>query len=151
MDVRQIEASATLPLRSAVLRPGRPLESCRFEGDDDATTLHLGAFVSGRLVGIATLLKRPMPGRPETEAWQLRGMAVDETCRQTGAGRTLVEACIGHVHMRHGRLLWCNARIAAEGFYRKCGFEQTGGTFEVAGVGPHVVMWISPRPDRRAA
>lgn len=150
MDVLEIDAAATLPLRSAVLRPGLPLETCRFDGDDEPGTVHLGASDANRLVGIATLLPRPMPENPEPYAWQLRGMAVAETCRGTGVGRALVEACIARIGALQGRLLWCNARTSAAGFYRVCGFEQTGGTFEIAGVGPHVRMSISPRPGRPA-
>ena len=37
---------------------------------------HLGGFRHGRMVGIATITPRPMPGHAERAAWQVRGMAV---------------------------------------------------------------------------
>ncbi len=45
-----------------------------------------------------------------------------------------------------GTELWCNARMAAVGFYRRAGFEVVSEEFDVPGIGAHVVM-TRPVPE----
>ena len=54
--------------------------------------------------------------------WQLRGMATDPAVRGTGAGRALVAEGLARVAARGGDLVWCDARLAAVGFYERMGF-----------------------------
>ncbi|KAK8780621.1 hypothetical protein V5799_018040 [Amblyomma americanum] len=56
--VRDIEASETLSLRKMVLRPD--LACVNYRGDDLATTAHFGAYVNGRLVGVASAFNEPL-------------------------------------------------------------------------------------------
>ncbi len=55
-------------------------------------------------------------------------------------------------HPRRGRrLLWCNARVVALGFYTKLGLHTEGDEFDIPGIGPHYVMtrWLAHlRPAR---
>jgi GNAT superfamily N-acetyltransferase len=141
IEVRVIPASATWPLRLAVLRPGRPLESAQFPGDDAPTTRHFGAFEDGRLAGIASLYAAELPDRPGVTALQLRGMATAPEVRGRGLGRVLVQACIAFARESGAHLLWCNARTGAIEFYRKLGFAVVGEEFQIADVGPHFRMW----------
>jgi predicted GNAT family N-acyltransferase len=134
-SVRRVAAADVIDLRHAVLRPGRPRESARFEGDEDEGTRHFGAFRGGALVGVATLL-----GRPAEPAFQLRGMATLPGVRGTGHGAALVRACVEEAARAGAALLWCNARLAAAGFYQRYGFAREGEGFEIAGIGPHVRM-----------
>jgi ribosomal protein S18 acetylase RimI-like enzyme len=139
-EVRFIRTEETWPLRLAVLRPGRPIESVRFPGDDAPTTRHFGAFREGHLLGIASLYSAEMPERPGLPAFQLRGMATAPEARGRGLGRALVCASIAFTCEGDVQLLWCNARSGAVGFYRKLGFEIVGGEFEIPDVGPHFRM-----------
>jgi GNAT superfamily N-acetyltransferase len=141
-DIRVIPTADTVPLRISVLRPGRPLEAAQFPGDEEPTTRHFGAFDRGALVGIATLLRAPLPEQPGPTALQLRGMATAPEVRGHGHGRELVHRCIAFTREQKVELLWCNARVVALGFYRKLGFEIIGGEFEVPDVGPHFRMWL---------
>jgi GNAT superfamily N-acetyltransferase len=138
-----ISSAETLPLRSAVLRPGRPVEAARFPGDDAAGTAHFGAFRDGKLLSIASLFHAELPEKPGLPAYQLRGMATDEQARNQGMGRALVLACLEHARAQQASLLWCNARIVALDFYRKMGFATIGPEFEIPDVGPHFRMWRS--------
>jgi len=127
-----------LALRHAVLRPGRPLEAARYAEDDDPATIHLGAFVDGRAIGCATLLKKPFRG--ET-AWQLRGMATSPAHRRQGVGSAMIRCMIETLIATDPHtLIWCNARLIAIDFYRRQRFETVTGTFRVPDVGPHVRM-----------
>jgi GNAT superfamily N-acetyltransferase len=142
IEVRLISSAETLPLRLAVLRPGRPRESAMFPGDDAPDTKHFGAFREGKLLSIASLYGADLPDKPGLSAWQLRGMATAEEARNSGLGRALVHACTAYAREKHAQLLWCNARIVALGFYRKLGFDTIGPQFDVPDVGPHFRMWL---------
>jgi GNAT superfamily N-acetyltransferase len=141
IEVRMISSAETLPLRSVVLRPGRPLEAARFPGDDAAGTAHFGAFRDGKLLSIASLFPAELPEKTGLTAFQLRGMATDEQARNQGLGRALVLACLEHARAQQAKLLWCNARIVALDFYRKLGFATIGPEFDIPDVGPHFRMW----------
>ena len=132
----QADRAGQLELRYRVLREplGLPRSASAFAGDDDAGTVHLVAIDGGgSVVGCATLLR-------DGEALQLRGMAVDEGWHGKGVGRAILDAVYP---LAEGRTLWCNARLTAQPFYSKCGWDSEGDVFDVPGVGPHVVMhWI---------
>lgn len=140
IKVRQITATEIIPLRHAVLRPGRPVETARFHGDDLPSTKHFGAFREEQLLCIASLLQAELPEESNIPALQLRGMATDSAAQGTGLGRALVLACADFARQQGARVLWCNARVSASGFYRKLGFEVVGSEFDIAGVGPHYRM-----------
>jgi GNAT superfamily N-acetyltransferase len=140
IEVRLISAAETLPLRQSVLRPGRSVEAAQFPGDDAPTTRHFGAFRDGRLLGIASLFLAEMPEQPGMRALQLRGMATAPEVRGAGFGRALILACVAYARTAGAQLFWFNARIGALGFYRKLGFEISGGEFEIPDVGPHFRM-----------
>jgi len=141
IEVRFISSGETLPLRLAVLRHGRPRESAMFAGDDAKETKHFGAFRDGKLLSIASLFAVELPDQPGTAAYQLRGMATTDEAKGQGLGRALVVACLDYARQQRARVLWCNARIVALGFYRKLGFETIGPEFDIPDVGPHFRMW----------
>ena len=141
-EVRVITAVETLSLRQTVLRPGRPIAAAQFSGDDAPATRHLGVFREGRLLGIASLFLADLPEQSGVAAWQLRGMATAPEARGMGFGRALGVACVAFARENGARLLWCNARTPAVGFYRKLGFETLGGEFEIPDVGPHFRMML---------
>ena len=134
--VRRATAAEILPLRHAVLRPGLPPETARFDGDDEPATIHVGAFApDGTLVGCASLVRRPLDG---ADAWQLRGMATRADRVRQGIGAQVLAATVARARAAGGpRLLWCNARLAAVPFYRSQGWTVVSEVFDIAGVGPH--------------
>jgi len=140
-EVRRITAEETLPLRHPILREGLPRETAIFTGDEAETSQHFGAFLDGKLVGVATIHFVPLLDRPDFDpAYQLRGMATAPEVRGMGAGRALVEACVEAAREAGAHWIWCNARTPAAGFYAQNGFKTTGGIFEIPTAGPHVRM-----------
>jgi len=137
--IRPISAEETRPLRHRFLRPSQAFDDTAYPGDHDAGTVHLGAFDGERLVGIASLYREDRAGGP-SPGWRLRGMATDADVRGAGFGAELLIAGVAHVATTGGGELWCNARVAAVGFYRRAGFEVVSEEFEVPGIGLHVVM-----------
>lgn len=140
--VGPVPADATFCLRQRVLRPHQSIAEMGLAGDDDPTTLHLGAVDdTGEVVGTLRLQPVTCPWLPaRTDAWQLRGMATAEQLRGHGVGSDLVAAAVLHVAHNGGGLLWCNARGPAEAFYARAGFTPTEHRWEDALIGPHVGM-----------
>ena len=139
LRVRRATLAEILPLRHAVLRPGRPLATAHFDGDDEPTTVHLAAVLdaSGEVVGCATLLPRPHEQQP---GWQLRGMATRADLARRGVGSAMLAAAEDLVRAAGGTLLWCNARLAAVPFFASAGWRVVSDEFDVPGIGPHHVM-----------
>lgn len=137
--VRRVSADAVIDVRHRVLRQGMPRESAVFEGDDEPTAIHLGAFDSnGTIVGCVSLLRREWKGEP---AWQMRGMAVDESLRKSGVGAALlaeVDRIIAASDF--SKQNWCNARLVAKGFYERHGWKVESELFDIPHAGPHHVM-----------
>lgn len=136
--IRPVAAEDVRPLRHRILRPEQPLEATVYPGDDLPGSVHLGAFDGDRLVGIASLYHEPRAGTDD--GWRLRGMATEAEARGRGLGAALLTACLEHVAAAGGGELWCNARDAAIGFYRRAGFDVISAEFDIPGIGPHVVM-----------
>jgi ribosomal protein S18 acetylase RimI-like enzyme len=128
------------PIRRDVLRPGHPITAVVYPSDDHPKNFHVGASVSGQIVGVATVYPQPFPPADLSNAWQLRGMAVREQMRGRGIGKMLVRACLGHVASQGGAMLWCNARTAVVGFYQSMGFQVLSEEFHIPVSGPHYVM-----------
>ncbi|KQS68423.1 GNAT family N-acetyltransferase [Modestobacter sp. Leaf380] len=140
VTVEQVDAETTLPLRSSVLRPGRP---AAIPGDEDPATLHLAARLpGGRVVGVVRFHPAACTWRAAEQPWQLRGMATDPEVRGAGAGRALVAEGLARLAADGADLVWCDAREAAVGFYERMGFTVVTDTYDVPAVGPHRGMVV---------
>ena len=149
--IRLVDAATVRPLRQAVLRPGQDLGAVTFPEDELAAAFHVAEVDgSGRVLACATAFPEPFHG--DTRAWRLRGMASDVTVRGRGYGAAVLDRATDEVRTAGGSLVWCNARLAAAGFYARAGFVSDGAEFTVAGIGPHVVMWtpVGARGERGA-
>lgn len=125
-------------VRWEVLRPGRPIETARFPGDDASETIHFGAFVDGRNICCATATRAIWQNNP---AWQLRGMGVVSDWQNKGVGqRVLAELEVQVRQAAELRLIWCNAREEAVKFYEKQGWRVASESFHIEDVGPHFKM-----------
>ena len=142
--INQISAAETLSIRQKVLRPNLVVDQCQFEGDQDETSFHFGAFMDNSLIGIATMMvdRSPELTSIADAQYRLRGMAVLPKFRGRGIGRAILEACMQEVRRRDCGLFWCNARVTAAEFYSGAGFSKTSeATFEITGAGPHFLMY----------
>lgn len=132
-DVEEI-----IDLRHEILRRGLARELAHFDGDNEPTTRHVVAEIDRRIVGCASILRRPWQGQP---AYQLRGMAVAEGLQGQGIGTMLLNE-IDRLAREEGftKQFWCNARTPAAKFYRKHGWEVASEEFFIEHAGPHVKM-----------
>ena len=141
MEVKRINPNDTYHIRNKVLRPGRPVETCYFDGDDDELTFHLGAFVNSKLVSIASFYYDKNDTVEVDHQFRLRGMATLPDFQGQGFSSALVKTAIPLIKQNHCHLLWCNARLSAQGFYEKIGFQiQDPQIFDIPDVGPHILM-----------
>lgn len=153
-------ADETAALRRAVLRPKVTIAEMAMPGDQSPDTSYLAvpALDGDRAVlGCVRLepVPCPWPVAPDVSArasWQLRAMATDPSVRGAGLGRLLVEAAVDHVADRAGDLIWCNARVGAEGFYARMGFRTVTDRFLVHDVPEEHVGMVrtlaKPEPRR---
>jgi predicted GNAT family N-acyltransferase len=123
VDLRPEE---THPLRRAVLRRGTPSDEVVFDGDELATTFHLGLRAGGEVIAIGTWLERPYPDRPGERGFQVRGMATVEARRGEGLGGLLLAAGIERCRAAGAALVWARARDTALAFYVGHGFATVG-------------------------
>jgi ribosomal protein S18 acetylase RimI-like enzyme len=148
LRIEVVDRGATRELRRAVLRPGWPVGS-PMHGDDDPDAVHLAALdEAGQVVGSVLVRPGSYALRPEVAgAWQLRGMATAPERQGQGIGGRLIAAAVQQVRRRGGRLLWCDARTSAVGFYDRHGFIREGEEFRHAESGiPHYRMWRMLEP-----
>ncbi|MFI5162329.1 MAG: GNAT family N-acetyltransferase [Sphingobacteriales bacterium] len=139
---RFIPADDTLALRNEILREGKlTLDQCRFPGDDAEGAFHLGYFDKEKLVCVASFQPKEYEKFPG-KGYQLRGMATIEDHRGKGIGNQLVNFAIVYLRGQKANYIWCNARKGALKFYINLGFEVISDEFEVAGIGPHRVLYL---------
>ncbi|MDQ4039434.1 MAG: GNAT family N-acetyltransferase [Actinomycetota bacterium] len=152
--VTRSSAAETAQLRRAVLRPHLRIEEMALGGDQNPDTTYLcvrAAGGDGAVLGCLRLEPMPCPWSAELDVsgeagWQLRAMATDPAARGAGLGRRLVQAAVDHVAAHGGDLIWCNARVSAEGFYARQGFRTLTQRFELRDVAEaHVGMVLELR------
>jgi ribosomal protein S18 acetylase RimI-like enzyme len=141
IEIRKITAFETIIVRHPVLRSGKPIETCHFEGDDLLTTSHFGLFLDKYLIAVISTFEVKCKLFTEENQYQIRGMAVLSEYQKKGFGEQLLKYCENEIRLKGGRLIWFNARRTAVDFYKKSGYEKIGSQFEIPDVGPHFILF----------
>lgn len=141
IEIIKITYQETFSVRHPVLREGKPIESCFFEGDDLKTTKHFGLFIAKKIVGVVSIYKNKNSNFKSDNPFQIRGMAVLNIFRKKGFGELLVLHCEKYILEQNGDLIWFNARELAVGFYEKLNYVKWGDSFLIADVGKHYIMY----------
>ena len=140
-EIKEISAFETIIVRHPVLRFGKPIESCQFEGDDLPTTTHFGLFFDGQISAVISVFKVKNILFLEENQFQIRGMAVLEQHQKKGFGEALLKYCENQIKSKNGKMIWFNARKTAIGFYEKAAYQKIGNSFEIANIGIHYVLF----------
>lgn len=141
IEIRPIHASETHSLRQRILRPHQTLDECAFPLDTAPDALHIGCFLDEQLIGIGSILPDPRAGSTQPVSWRVRGMAIQEEVRGTGAGGKILQALIDYASTQAlPAEIWCNGRANVKGFYERFGFVQEGDLFDLPHIGPHVLL-----------
>jgi predicted GNAT family N-acyltransferase len=141
IKIKKITYLDTFPVRSAVLRQGKPIETCFFLGDDAEETTHFGLFDDEKLIGVASIFKVNNENFEQNNQFQLRGMGILSEYQGSGFGNALLDEICSFVKVKNGEILWFNARENAVKFYQNCGFSVLGDSFEIPEIGIHFVMF----------
>lgn len=139
--VKEITQEETFPLRSAVLRNGAGYDKCVLPTDGAKGIFHLGLYIDEKLVCIGTFFPEDYPDKA-AQGMRLRGMATDPAFAGKGFGAELINFAINNLSAANAAYIWCNARAAAVGFYRKLGFGIISEEFDIPGIGPHFDMLL---------
>lgn len=139
--VKKISSDDVLPIRHRILKPHLKFSECLLREDHLPTTFHLGIFYFDKLVSVATFMLQSHPELSAGLPYRLRGMATDDKYRGQGFGRLALQSGVVLLKQMHCDFLWFNARMSAFEFYEKLGFQYSGPVFEIAGIGPHKVMY----------
>lgn len=137
----EITFKDTFPVRHAILRTGKPIETCFFDGDDLPSTKHFGVFVNKKIMGVVSVFQNKSNTFNADNQYQIRGMAVLNEAQKMGFGKQLVMHCETYVRKQKGSLIWFNARENASLFYEKLGYEKVGNPFSIADIGLHYLMF----------
>lgn len=140
ITIQNIPSFLTFAVRQPVLREGKPIESCHFDGDDLETTSHFGLYIDENLIGVVSVFKIINPIFNTTNQFQIRGMAILPQFQKTGFGQKLVIHCEEFIKNLNGTLIWFNAREKAVPFYEKLGYQKVGNPFSIADIGIHYIM-----------
>jgi GNAT superfamily N-acetyltransferase len=141
-EVCFISSEQAMDLRMRILRPLHPREACQYAEDDFETTFHLGIFENGKVISNGTFMQQAQPKLSEAKyPYRLRGMATDLNQQKKGLGQKIILAAENELRKRNCDLLWFNARVSAEGFYKKLGYTAIEDIFNIDTIGPHKIMY----------
>lgn len=126
IEVVELTAADTHPLRRTLLRNDTPDDRVEFDDDELPTTFHLGARLDGALVTISSWMQRRYPDLPADRAHQLRGMATVPDARGSGVSALVLDEGLRRCREAGSTVVWARARVAALTFYERHGFEARG-------------------------
>jgi predicted GNAT family N-acyltransferase len=104
-------------------------------------TIHLGAFLNGQLVSIASFFHEKSDSFSFQNQYRLRGMATLPAFRNQKAGSSLISKAEEIMKEKKAELWWCNARTTVSNYYLKLGLKIEGDVFDIHPIGPHLLMW----------
>ena len=143
-EVKIISSKETYPLRLEVLWSHfDKLDQCGIDIDEVEGTFHVGAFKNGEVVSIGTFLIQKNDKFDYEQQYRLRAMATSSKVRGEGFGQKVIDFAVNELKNRNEKILWCDARKIALGFYEKMGFTIIGDYYEVPKIGPHKLMYYN--------
>ena len=138
VEITSIEVSKCYPLRHEMLRRGKPLETCYFDGDNSEGTFHLGAIVDNEIIGIISVYEKDLTQFKNSKGAQFRGIAVALKHQRKGVASKLINCAEKETKKRmNPKYIWLNGRISANNLYLGRGFDLIGDPFEINTIGIH--------------
>lgn len=127
-------------------------EEARIDIDDSKGAIHLAAFKREEVVGVASLFLQNCDRFPRyfegEKVYRLRAMGVLDKVRGNGVGEAIIKEAVKILKEEDVKVLWCDAREVAWGFYERCGFEFASNeegyecdAYTVPNIGLHKMMY----------
>jgi phosphoribosylformimino-5-aminoimidazole carboxamide ribotide isomerase len=117
MDVRNVDLETIWRIRREVMYPAEELSYVQLP--EDGTGKHLGLYIDDVLVSVVSVFE-------QGDDIQFRKFATLESEQGKGYGSRLLKYIIDLGVSEGRRMIWCNARVSASGFYEKFGMYMTG-------------------------
>jgi len=151
LTITFLEPEETYELRHQILRPHQTIDDCKYPLDFESATFHVGAFVEGELVSVASFFKEIQPQITGDHHYRLRGMATLVSHRNQKAGSHLIHFAEDYLRKKGASHWWCNARTNVQGYYSRFGMYIEGEVFDIPPIGPHILMVkeLSPGSNKR--
>ena len=141
LEIKIISSKDTLKVRQAVLREGKPLIDCVFDGDDLISTTHFGMLFDNKIVGIISVFENKNTNFTLENQLQIRGMAILEQHQKKGYGKLLMLESENQAKIQKASLIWFNARESAIGFYKNLGYSVIEPPLIIENIGVHYIMY----------
>ncbi|KAI8986254.1 GCN5-related N-acetyltransferase [Trametes punicea] len=144
IEIRCISAEATVPLRHAVLWPDHPVSHVLLP--EDSAGFHYGAFLPGSSIPVAVIsvfydrlpstpaehVSTPLTqdALPAQRIARFRKLSCEPAHQGKGIGTQLLQHILDIAKAEMGcTVVWCDARLSAEGWYERRGMRRFGETF----------------------
>lgn len=135
--IRRCTAAELIGLRLRILRPEGPRHEVEFAEDELPGAVHYCAEHGGIIIGCVSFLPSRLDAR---SALRMRAMATEPAWMSRGVGTALLATAERELGSREGRLVWCNARESARGFYERNGWRAASEVFANGNAGPSLKM-----------
>ena len=141
LSLKIVKSEDLLNLRSKILRNNLDPNLCRFPGDTEIYSFHIGAFNRNTLVGGVSVMKNECKKKKLPNCFQLRGLFVDKEFQYNGIGKTIVNFVENRLRDRGVNYLWMNARESAVLFYLKLNYTNSKISYLINEIGIHYLMY----------
>ena len=141
LSLKIVKSEDLLNLRSKILRNNLDPNLCRFPGDKEINSFHLGAFNGNTLIGGVSVMKNECKKKELPNCFQLRGLFVDKEFQHNGIGKTIVNFVENRLRDSGVNYLWMNARESAVLFYLKLNYSNSNISYVINEIGLHYLMY----------
>jgi len=141
LSLKIVKSEDLLNLRSKILRNNLDPNLCRFPGDKEINTFHVGAFNGNTLIGGVSVMKNECKKKELPNCFQLRGLFVDKEFQHNGIGKTIVNFVENRLRDSGVNYLWMNARESAVLFYLKLNYSNSKISYVINEIGLHYLMY----------
>ena len=141
LSLKIVKSEDLLNLRSKILRNNLDPNLCRFPGDTEINSFHIGAFNRNTLVGGVSVMKNECKKKKLPNCFQLRGLFVDKEFQHNGIGKTIVNFVENRLRDSGVNYLWMNARESAVLFYLKLNYTNSKISYLINEIGIHYLMY----------
>ena len=141
LSLKIVKSDDLLNLRSKILRNNLDPNLCRFPGDKEINSFHVGAFNGNTLIGGVSVMKNECKKKQLPNCFQLRGLFVDKEFQHNGIGKTIVNFVENRLRDSGVNYLWMNARESAVLFYLKLNYSNSKISYVINEIGLHYLMY----------
>ena len=141
LSLKIVKSDDLLNLRSKILRNNLDPNLCRFPGDKEIYSFHVGAFNGNTLIGGVSVMKNECKKKELPNCFQLRGLFVDKEFQHNGIGKTIVNFVENRLRDSGVNYLWMNARESAVLFYLKLNYSNSKISYVINEIGLHYLMY----------